>query len=406
MSIENYLDVLGHAPVAVITKSDAAKTNEPSKKIEDKFVSSVPKGIGASLSMEKSDQTYRYFSNLGIYYGYMDKEGVKSVQDIKEVNIHLPQIPSLIRPVYRGLAMSADDRTWGLEKLAIEELWKQGLTGKGVKVAHADTGVDAKHEALRGKIKGWIDTNLQSGEIIPDGRSPEDAAYDDEEHGTHTAGTICGGLSNGMAIGVAPGCNLYSAKVIEGGNVVARILTAFEWFIENGCRVLGMSLGFRGYDPFWEEVVNRLRQNGIVPCIAAGNEGRGTIRSPGGSIGAITIGAIDSNEHVADFSSSIIFNREEQHNEPEVVAPGVNVISAKPGGGVQAMGGTSMATPHVAGTAAILVQSNPNATVAQIEQALQSTCKALNAPEEKERYGYGLEVPIKAVAKLKGIISG
>jgi subtilisin family serine protease len=404
MSLDNYLDAFGYAPIAVIMKGGAAaKAKKPSKKIENKFVSSVPRGIGTSLSMRQKDQTYTYFSNLGIYYGYMDKRGVKSAQDTDEVTIHLPQIPSLIRPVYRRLAMSADRMTWGLETLAVEDLWNQGLTGKGVKVAHADTGVDAKHEALRGKIKGWIDTDPQSGEIIPDGRSPENAAYDDDEHGTHTAGTICGGLANGMAIGVAPNANLYCAKVIEGGQVVARILNAFEWFIENGCRVLSMSLGLRGYDRFWEDVINRLRQNGIIPCIAAGNEGENTIRSPGGSIGAITIGAIDSNQHVAEFSSSIIFDRREEPNEPECVAPGVDVISAKPGGGVQSMAGTSMATPHFAGTAAILLQAYPNATVAQVEQALQSTCKHLDPPERKERYGYGLEVPLKALEALKKI---
>jgi len=88
-----------------------------------------------------------------------------------------------------------------------------------------------------------------------------------------------------------------------------------------------------------------------------------------------------------------------------LVAPGVNVVSAKPGGGVQSMDGTSMATPHLAGIAAILVQSYPDATVRQIEQALESTCKALNPPERKERYGYGLEVPVKALTELKKIMS-
>src|SRR5262249_11373250 len=159
----NYLEAFGHARVAVIVK-------EPSKKVENNFLSAVPKG-GASLSTKQKDQTSRYFSNLGIYYGYMDKEDVKNVQDIKEAGIYLPEIPSLIRPVNTRAAMSADNMTWGLEMLGVEDLWKQGFTGKGVKVAHLDTGVDAKHEALRGKLKKWIDTD-QSGEIIADSRLP------------------------------------------------------------------------------------------------------------------------------------------------------------------------------------------------------------------------------------------
>jgi hypothetical protein len=98
MSLDNHLAAFGYAPVAVILKPDAASAGEPSKKIENKFISSVPQGVGASLSAKQKDQTYRHYPKLGIYYGYMNKEGVKTVRDMG-VDIHLPQIPSLIRPV-------------------------------------------------------------------------------------------------------------------------------------------------------------------------------------------------------------------------------------------------------------------------------------------------------------------
>jgi subtilisin len=124
-----------------------------------------------------------------------------------------------------------------------------------------------------------------------------------------------------------------------------------------------------------------------------------------GSVSAITVGAVNSNEQVADFSSSIKFDRQQDPYEPEIVLPGVNIISAMPGGGVQAMDGTSMATPHLAGTAAILFQAYPNATIGQVEQALNNSCKALNQPELKERYGLGIPVPTKALAELKRITS-
>jgi len=280
----------------------------------------------------------------------------------------------------------------------------------------------------------WIDTNLQTGEIIADGRSPEDAAYDDEGHGTHTAGTICGGLANGMAIGVAPG---YSAKVIEAGKGIERILTGFDWAVESGCRVVNLSAGIRGYDPFWEDVVTILRQKGIVPCIAAGNEGPGTIRSPGGAVATFTVGSLgdgpsdpflpvhlpsdmtlsQSHQLVSTFSSSIVFSRQEEPNKPDLMAPGFEVVSAKAGGGVHSLSGTSQATPHVAGTVAILLQAYPTATVPQIEQALEGTCAIEGAitvydpsldggmAEGKERYGYGLIVPVKALAELKKIMS-
>ena len=95
-----------------------------------------------------------------------------------------------------------------------------------------DTGVDAGHESLRGRVKDFIDID-SSGQIVSDNRLPEEKAYDSDEHGTHTAGTISGGLTNGMAIGVAPECELYSGVVIEGGDTLVRILTGMEWCLEN-----------------------------------------------------------------------------------------------------------------------------------------------------------------------------
>jgi subtilisin family serine protease len=145
--------------------------------------------------------------------------------------------------------------------------------------------------------------------------------------------------------------------------------------------------------------MRRLRGNGVLPIIAIGNEGRGFSRSPGNYPEALSIGAIDSNDRIASFSSSIRFNRDVEPDQPDCVAPGVNVISAKPGGGVQAMSGTSMATPHAAGVAALLFESRPTATPDQVEKAILTTCKPL-ASETKERYGHGLIDPVAAIAAL------
>jgi len=435
MSVDNHLEAFGYTTVGIIIKS--GQSGEPSKKIENNFLSALPKASCASLSMKQRDETYRYFPDLGVYYGYMDKEGVKSVQDIKEAEVHFPiqnsswkvssrpiQDCSLIPPVNPpqpvNLGGFVGAAPWGLDMLGVADLWKQGLTGKGVKVAHADTGVNDQHKALQGKVKGWIDTDtdpsLEGGQIKPDSKTP----YDDQVdmwHGTHTAGIICGGkVDPGMAIGVAPDSYLYSAKVIEGGNINSRIFTAFQWFIDKGCRVLSMSIGEPINDPWWEShVMNRLVEKGIVPCVAVGNEGPNTIRTPGGSPSTFTVGAIDFQQNVADFSSSITLG---SRKKPDVVAPGVDVWSANGGPNlkthpVQSLSGTSMATPHVAGTVAILLQAYPNATVRQIVQALgsDSTCKTPDwpansgQPPHPERYGHGLIVPEKALAALKSILS-
>jgi subtilisin len=404
MSLESNISKFGYTTAVVFTKTTKKDAALEPRRIEEKFSPSFPRDSNVSLSKKWKDITYRHFERLGVYYGIMDNKGVKGCQEMG-LNVYSPQIPSLIRPVGSRLAMAADNLTYGLEMLGLQDIWDQGLNGKDVKVGHLDTGIDAKHTTLRGKLEGWIDTDAETGEIITDGRPPEEAAYDDPDipplsvsHGTHTAGTVAGGQFNGMAIGVAPGCRLYSAKVIEG-NALPRVLTGLEWAIENGCHVLTMSLGFRGYDATWEEIIQSLRANGIVPCIAAGNEGANTIRSPGAAAGSITIGAIDSNKRVADFSSNMIVDGDRYL--PEVVAPGVNVQSAMNNGGLQGLDGTSMATPHVAGVAAILVQAYPNATVDQIEQSIFKSCEKLELPEIKERYGHGLVKPERALEYLK-----
>jgi subtilisin len=408
--VDEYLENLGYAPVLVMvgreTRVGAAASSEPSRRIEENFLPAVPEGAKTSLDEIREEQQqippYRFFPRLGVYFGYMDKQGIRKTEEeaAAVAKVYAAEYLSLIRPVFKRLAESTGNLTWGLERLGIDKIWQNGLYGKGVRVGQLDTGVDASHEALHGRVKGFVDIDYD-GNIISDSRPPGDAAYDSDDHGTHTAGTICGGLANGMAIGVAPKADLYVALVIEGGNALLRVLQGMEWCIGNQVKVLSMSLGFRGYTPFFTDVMQRLRANGVLPVIAIGNEGRGFSRSPGNYPEALSIGAIDSNDHVARFSSSIRFNRDIEPYQPDCVAPGVNVISAKPGGGVQAMSGTSMATPHAAGVTALLFESQPAATADQIEKAILDTCKPL-AGERKERYGHGLIDPVAAIAMMGG----
>jgi subtilisin len=396
---DRYLENFGYARVLVLPQRDtAAASTEPSKRIEENFLSSVPEGEKTSLDGGENQNPYRFFPHLGLYFGYMDKQGIENTLETA-AKVQGAEYLSTIRPVAKRLAMSAGNFTWGLERLGIDKLFAQGLNGNGIRVGHLDTGVEARHESLRGQIKDFVDIDLNGNEI-KETRSPEDAAYDSDDHGTHTAGTICGGLANGMAIGVAPGCSLYSALVIEGGDVLLRVLTGLEWCLRKQVRVISMSLGIRGYTPFWTDVTQRLRQAGVLPIFAIGNEGIGTSRSPGNYPEALSIGAMDSNGRVATFSSSIKFTRPVEPFQPDCVAPGVGVQSAKPGGGIQEMDGTSMATPHAAGVAAILFGSRPDATVDQVEKAMLDTCKPLTG-QRKERYGSGLLDPAAALKVLQ-----
>jgi subtilisin family serine protease len=175
---------------------------------------------------------------------------------------------------------------------------------------------------------------------------------------------------NGRHIGVAPEAKLASATVIEGGNVIARVLGGMEWSIGKGIKILNMSLGFRGWVNHFLPLTRIIRRRGILPVFAVGNEGPGTSRSPGNYWQALSVGAHDNQNEVAWFSSSQTFLRLRDPIVPDLIAPGVDIISAKPGGGYQKMPGTSMATPHIAGLAALLWQAKPTATVNQIENAI------------------------------------
>jgi subtilisin family serine protease len=204
-----------------------------------------------------------------------------------------------------------------------------------------------------------------------------------------------------MAIGVAPEADLFSGLVIEGGQVLLRVLAGMEWCLEQNVRILSMSLGIRGFTPFAVAVTQRLRQQGILPVFAIGNEGPNTSRSPGNYSECISVGAVNSKKRMADFSSSIVFSRPDEPNQPNVVAPGVGIISAKTGGGSLTLDGTSMATPHVAGLAALLFQAKPDATIDEIETAILGSCEPLKK-DDISRFGKGSVHGPKALAILLG----
>lgn len=406
--IERDLDSYGFAEVLVTMAPSAAATTVAAKtemgaSVLGNFLDCMPTAAGGEAAAMDSRSTARavpaarQFPRLGVALGYVDRAALRTLEQNPSVaTVHAAEPLSLIRPVAARTARATAGITWGLLHFKVKKLWDQGLTGKGVRVGHLDTGVDGKHPALKGRVVDFLEVDL-NGERVA-GAKP----YDSDKtfgHGTHTAGTICGGKVQNLSIGVAPEADLYSGLVIEGGQVLLRVLQGMEWALEKNVRVLNMSLGFRGHSPFFLDVTQRLRDEGVLPVFAIGNEGVGTSRSPGNYSQSLSVGAHDRQGQVADFSSSITFNRPEEPNQPNVVAPGVSIVSAKPGGGVRTLDGTSMATPHVAGLAALLFQAKPNASVSQVEQAIQSTCVPLPKVDPL-RFGFGQVDPVAALAAL------
>jgi hypothetical protein len=341
----------------------------------------------------------RYFPNLGMLLGTVDQQGLQALSaepQVKEV-VGAPVLslirPVKVAPVKRAAARTAQT-TWGIKRVKADQLHRRGFTGDGIIVGHLDTGADGTHPALKSAFHAFAEFDDLGFEV-----TPAPAPHDTDEHGTHTAGTIAGRTTTGRAIGVAPGALLASAIVIEGGNAIARILAGMDWVIGQGVKVLSMSLGIRGFHDDFLPVTQTLRDRGILPVFAVGNEGPGTSRSPGNYAEVLSVGAMDDGDKVADFSSSQRFEHPANRLVPDLVAPGVAIISAKPGGGFQEMDGTSMATPHIAGLAALLMQAAPAATIDQIEDAIFRSCSLLSR-ELDLRQSRGVPDAVKALGLL------
>lgn len=345
-----------------------------------------------ALAVESDEPDLQYYENLGVMVGTVDPEGLQRLQASEQVAIVTgsPEF-SLIRPdIPAGLAL-AEEGAWGAEALRIDRLWKEGLDGTGILVGHLDTGIDSNHPALKNSISAFTDTDAE-------GKLVASAARDTGSHGTHTAGTIAGRQRN---IGMAPGCQLAGAIVIEGGNHVRRILAGLNWVVGQGVRIINMSFGVRGFTEDFQPLIDVIRQRNILPVVAAGNEGPGTSRSPGNYANVLSVGAIDSSLRMWVDSSSQRFTRTSDPIIPDLVAPGVAVLSAKAGGGFKRLNGTSMATPHVAGLAALLLQAMPSATASQVEAAIFESCR-LPTGVDVERANRGFPDAVRALAALTG----
>ncbi|MFJ9881872.1 S8 family serine peptidase [[Kitasatospora] papulosa] len=259
------------------------------------------------------------------------------------------------------------------------QAWAEGFDGKGTTVAVLDTGIDATHPDVKDRVK-------QSRSFVPG-----EEVVDGNGHGTHVASTIAGSgaASDGANKGVAPATDLIVGKVLsnEGSGADSGIIEAMEWAKAEGADVVSMSLGSSipddGGDPMAQAVDALSADGGPLFVIAAGNAyGAGTIGSPGSAASALTVAAVDKQDRRADFSSMGPLVRS-YGLKPDLSAPGVDINAAAsrsvPGidGMYQSMSGTSMATPHVAGAAAVLKQRHPEWSGQRIKDALMSSSKLL-----------------------------
>jgi subtilisin len=292
-----------------------------------------------------------------------------------------------------GLAEQAVRLSWGLRALGIDALWRQGLTGAGVRVGHLDTGVDGQHPALAGRVAAFLETDEEGRAVST--ATPRDTAA----HGTHTAGILCGGVLEGEAMGVAPGALLHSAAVIDGGRNVVRILRGLDWLRGSGVRVLGMAIGIAGRNPVFWTLLEALRAEGVLTVCAIGNDGSTRPHAPGIYPGVLAVGATDEQVKLASFTGCE--RAEGECLKPEVLAPGVDLRSAAPDRASSTLGGgTSQACAFVAGVACLLFQACPDATPAEVAEAICASATPIDEARG-QRYRYGLIRPGVALELLQ-----
>ncbi len=267
----------------------------------------------------------------------------------------LPALPSLkqalgiVREAPRLLeepappAPQGEEIPWGIKRVNAPEAWA-GTAGGGSVVAVVDTGVDGAHPDLAGNFKGGFNAI-----------EPEKPMVDDHGHGSHVAGTVAAVHDSTGVVGVAPSAGVVGVKVLDkyGSGYISDIVAGIEWVVKQGYPIINMSLGgSRGNDSFHEAVKKAVAKGVAVVC-AAGNSGApregsdSSVSYPARYPEAVAVSASDSSDKLASFSS--------RGPEVDFIAPGVDVLSTLPDGKYGRYSGTSMASPHMAGLAALAV---------------------------------------------------
>ncbi|WP_343339247.1 Major intracellular serine protease [Terrisporobacter petrolearius] len=268
-------------------------------------------------------------------------------------NIILKQVPvinykDVVQRVNISITSDKDYITDGVVMINAPFMWSKGITGKNVKIAVIDSGCDTTHKDLQNRIIGGRNfTTEDNGNINK---------YEDYNgHGTHVCGTIAASNNNKGVTGVAPDAKLLILKALDknGSGSMKSIIDAINFAISEKVDIISMSLGTSKDIPQLHQVIKKAVDSDILVVCAAGNEGDGSGNTdefsyPAGYNEVISVGAVDFSKSAARFSDS--------NKEVDLVAPGVNIVSTFLNGKYETLSGTSMATPHVTGSLALLIE--------------------------------------------------
>lgn len=410
--------------------------------------------------LEKEKIEYRKFLIVNVLQVKTSIENLRKLAEMPEVAA-IADNPWLHfqEPITMPLASNEGARTteWGIQKIKADSVWLQGNKGQGAVIGGQDTGYQWDHPALKKAYRGTIDSTtadhnynwhdaihgkspLSKDSLNPCGFNIK-APCDDQQHGTHTMGTMVGDDGLGNQIGVAPAARWIACRNMERGNgSPATYIEGFEWFLaptnsegknpnpkkaphvinnswycspEEGCNSAAVSA-------IMEIAVKNLKASGVVVVISAGNFGSncGTVAEAASSFeSALTVGATNIDDNIGGFSSrgpKIFGTWKTNYIKPNVSAPGVDIRSCVPGNQfVSGWSGTSMAGPHVAGVVALMISANPKLAgkVELIEDIIENTAVKLLSTDTcgglkpnvtpNFTFGYGRIDAFAAVKKAK-----
>ncbi len=410
--------------------------------------------------LEKEKIEYRKFLIVNVLQVKTSIENLRKLAEMPEVAA-IADNPWLHfqEPITMSLASNEGARTteWGIQKIKADSVWLQGNKGQGAVIGGQDTGYQWNHPALKKAYRGTIDSTttdhnynwhdaihdkspLSKDSLNPCGFNIK-APCDDQQHGTHTMGTMVGDDGLGNQIGVAPAARWIACRNMERGNgSPATYIEGFEWFLaptnsegknpnpkkaphvinnswycspEEGCNSAAVSA-------IMEIAVKNLKASGVVVVISAGNFGSncGTVAEAASSFeSALTVGATNIDDNIGGFSSrgpKIFGTWKTNYIKPNVSAPGVDIRSCVPGNQfVSGWSGTSMAGPHVAGVVALMITANPKLAgkVELIEDIIENTAVKLLSTDTcgglkpnvtpNFTFGYGRIDAFAAVKKAK-----
>ena len=322
-------------------------------------------------------QGYRYHLRPFVHM-HATVEGIEALEADPDVTHIHPDLP-----VHAYLDAS-------LPHIRVPMLWQEHLTGQGIRIGIIDSGIDFDHPDFTGRI-------IEAADFT--GTGPGDR----HGHGTHCAGVLAGSgaMSDRHYRGVAPDAELFVAKVLrgDGQGMMSDVMMGLEWAVEQGVQVISLSLGGPGPCDGTDalcETCEAAVERGITVAVAAGNDGPTpySVGSPGCAAGVITVGAASDLDRIATFSSR--GPTADGRTKPDVVLPGVEIIAPRAAATTMgtpiddwytASSGTSMATPHAAGLAALLLQAEPDLTPLEIKSRLMRTAIDLGAPANAQGAG-------------------